>query len=273
MNLTNEEIERYDRQLKMWGVDGQSSIQKSVIYVVGAKNIGAEVCKNALLSGSTVFLSDDTMAVEGKLHWFYRYEQGNTIAQCSYEGLNVLNEFATLEIVTPGSFNFNRVSFCVYTESDVQTALSLSKACRETGAHFIWCFCNENEGLVFLDAHIHEYSTKQIESRGSRRMKYVPLDTTVVDRIQELLSNDIEIFSQLNTSQMCFLTGTMIGAYASQEILKTLTHIEQPIYNTFHLDNENRPVGRVQFIGEEFSHEYVNAEEEEEVPRTMHVSL
>ena len=67
MDLTADEAEQYDRQIRLWGLEAQKRrvistsdvihyelccrLRKSTVLVVGAKGLGAELCKNVVLAG------------------------------------------------------------------------------------------------------------------------------------------------------------------------------------------------------------------------------
>ena len=62
--LTDREAETYDRQIRLWGVEGQRRLLASRILVSGIDACGAEATKNIVLAGTRVTLHD-TRLVEG----------------------------------------------------------------------------------------------------------------------------------------------------------------------------------------------------------------
>ena len=56
--LTDREAETYDRQIRLWGVDGQKRLLASNILVSGMGACGAEATKNIVLAGTRVTLHD-----------------------------------------------------------------------------------------------------------------------------------------------------------------------------------------------------------------------
>jgi molybdopterin/thiamine biosynthesis adenylyltransferase len=57
-SLTEKEIEQYDRQIRLWGVDAQRRMRDARVLVVGLGALGAEVSKNLLLAGVNCVLVD-----------------------------------------------------------------------------------------------------------------------------------------------------------------------------------------------------------------------
>ncbi|KAJ7373165.1 SUMO-activating enzyme subunit 1 [Desmophyllum pertusum] len=49
--ITEDEAALYDRQIRLWGLDAQKRLRASCVLLVGIKGLGAEICKNLVLSG------------------------------------------------------------------------------------------------------------------------------------------------------------------------------------------------------------------------------
>ena len=83
-NLTDKEMELYDRQIRLWGVDAQRRMRDARVLVAGVGALGAEVVKNLLLAGVNVTLVDDVMVEPAHIesHLFIKTE---------HVGLNVRN--------------------------------------------------------------------------------------------------------------------------------------------------------------------------------------
>ena len=73
-DLTDKEIEQYDRQIRLWGVDAQRRMRDARVIVLGVNALGAEVVKNLLLAGVNVTLVDDVIVapVHLEAHLFLR---------------------------------------------------------------------------------------------------------------------------------------------------------------------------------------------------------
>ncbi|KAI5750830.1 hypothetical protein M8J77_001588 [Diaphorina citri] len=51
MELTEDEAELYDRQIRLWGVESQKRLRATKILLIGVEGVGAEIAKNIILSG------------------------------------------------------------------------------------------------------------------------------------------------------------------------------------------------------------------------------
>lgn len=55
--------DKYDRQLRLWGSNGQEALMKSNILLVNADGVGSETLKNLVLPGVGKFLILDSKTV------------------------------------------------------------------------------------------------------------------------------------------------------------------------------------------------------------------
>ena len=66
--LTADELALYDRQLRVWGADGQNKIKNASILVINLNGVGTEIVKNLTLSGvGSIELSDPSIVSEQDL--------------------------------------------------------------------------------------------------------------------------------------------------------------------------------------------------------------
>jgi len=89
------EPERYDRQLRLWGPDGQEKLAFASVCVVGSSAVGAEVLKNLILPGiGSYCLIDDAVVSERDIAANFFLEPsdiGNDRAQAVHAKLKELN--------------------------------------------------------------------------------------------------------------------------------------------------------------------------------------
>jgi len=63
--LTSKEAEVYDRQIRLWGVEGQKRLQAAHVCVIGLGALGVEVSKNLILAGvQTTVIDDEPVSLE-----------------------------------------------------------------------------------------------------------------------------------------------------------------------------------------------------------------
>lgn len=57
-SLSNSEVSKYDRQIRLWGAESQQRIRESKVLIVGFCGIAAEVVKNLVLAGANIVVAD-----------------------------------------------------------------------------------------------------------------------------------------------------------------------------------------------------------------------
>ncbi|OAF71428.1 Ubiquitin-like 1-activating enzyme E1A [Intoshia linei] len=64
-----EEMDRYDRQIRLWGIQLQKRLKASNILVIGLNPLGADICKNLVLAGiETIDVYDDKVVTESDVN-------------------------------------------------------------------------------------------------------------------------------------------------------------------------------------------------------------
>ncbi|XP_016656529.1 SUMO-activating enzyme subunit 1 [Acyrthosiphon pisum] len=59
--MSKDERKVYDRQIRLWGFDGQNKLRATKVLLIGMQGLGAEIAKNLILSGvNSITLKDHT---------------------------------------------------------------------------------------------------------------------------------------------------------------------------------------------------------------------
>ena len=83
LNITDDEAEMYDRQIRLWGMDAQLKLRQSRVLVVGVDGLCAEVCKNICLAGvNSIYVWDDRVVDQNCL-------SANFVLSDAHKGKNV----------------------------------------------------------------------------------------------------------------------------------------------------------------------------------------
>ena len=56
--------DKYDRQLRLWGANGQKALMEANILLIGASSVGTETLKNLVLPGVGAFTVIDDFTVD-----------------------------------------------------------------------------------------------------------------------------------------------------------------------------------------------------------------
>ena len=88
--------QRYDRGIRIWGAEGQASLEQSTVCLLNASATGAEALKNLVLGGINSFtIVDDREVTEadmGSNYMLYPSSLGKSRAQTVTEAVKELNE-------------------------------------------------------------------------------------------------------------------------------------------------------------------------------------
>ncbi|CUG92064.1 Hypothetical protein, putative [Bodo saltans] len=87
--------QKFDRQLRLWGSDGQTSIERAHVVLLGVTSVGCEVLKNMILPNLGSFSVVDNATVQqshlGSNFFLNPEDLGSTIAPSAVRGLSELN--------------------------------------------------------------------------------------------------------------------------------------------------------------------------------------
>ncbi|XP_031635751.1 SUMO-activating enzyme subunit 1 [Contarinia nasturtii] len=167
IELTEDEAELYDRQIRLWGLDSQKRIRAARILICGLNGLGAEVAKNIILSGvKSVALLDDKLVSQSDFcsQFLVSHDSiGQNRAEASLFRAQALNPM--VEIVVdkenvcekPDEY-FHRFDVVILIEVPSSILVRVDNICRLQGIKF---FCGDvwgMNGYSFTDLQEHEFA-------------------------------------------------------------------------------------------------------------------
>eukprot|EP01062_Namystynia_karyoxenos_P037498 TRINITY_DN27298_c0_g1_i1.p1 TRINITY_DN27298_c0_g1~~TRINITY_DN27298_c0_g1_i1.p1 ORF type:complete len:324 (+),score=102.44 TRINITY_DN27298_c0_g1_i1:85-1056(+) len=178
--LTMEEQTRYDRQVRLWGVDAQLRMMRSRVLVITVHGLGTEVTKNLVLGGvGEVVICDGAVLTEEDMGscFLAGARVGQTRAEAALAEFRAMNGLVKLSAVAaaPSAVPVQGYDVVIATDLGRDEALALNTRCREHGVPFISCCAFGLLALSFSDfgpefsASVEDPSTK-----GARRKLAVP---------------------------------------------------------------------------------------------------
>lgn len=76
--LSTDEIELYDRQIRLWGMEAQQKIRSTKVLVVNLSGVGTEIVKNLVLSGiKEMYILDTSLVKQEDLSTQFFLEHGS----------------------------------------------------------------------------------------------------------------------------------------------------------------------------------------------------
>lgn len=167
VELTEDEAELYDRQIRLWGLESQKRIRAARVLISGLNGLGAEVTKNIILSGvKSVTLNDHKDLSEIDFCSQFLAPQsslGLNRAEASLLRAQALNPMVEIivdkeSIAEKDDEYFKSFDVVVLIEAAASTLVRIDNICRANGVKF---FCGDlwgMHGYSFVDLQQHEYA-------------------------------------------------------------------------------------------------------------------
>lgn len=166
IELTEQEAELYDRQIRLWGMESQKRLRAARILIAGLNGLGAEVAKNIILSGvKSVTLLDHTTVSETDFCSQFLSSQDSVNknrAEASLIRAQALNPMVEIVIDKenvndkPDEF-FLQFDVVVVIGAPTSTLVRIDNACRSKGVKFFAGDVWGMQGYTFTDLQEHEY--------------------------------------------------------------------------------------------------------------------
>ncbi|KAK0188154.1 hypothetical protein F5146DRAFT_744025 [Armillaria mellea] len=167
--FTEEEQSRYDRQIRLWGIEAQQRMRNAAILVVRLQGTATEVIKNIVLAGiGKLVMVDDADVTEEDLGagFFFRDEDvGQKRVIAAKSRVESLNPLVTVEAITTLTLldeaaleqTLGSVDLVCVTDWDRDGLIRVNDLCRRLRIPF---YCGGTYGVVgyiFCDLLNHEY--------------------------------------------------------------------------------------------------------------------
>jgi ubiquitin-like 1-activating enzyme E1 A len=164
--ITEQEAELYDRQIRLWGLDAQKRLRSSRVCVVGMGGLGCEVSKNLVLSGvkSLNMVDGNNLSAEDATSQFLapRDKVGSNRAEASLLRLQQLNPMVevtadpTDSTVKDAEF-FQKFEVVVATTCSQAELVRINSICRAAKILFYAGDVFGFFGFSFMDLVSHNF--------------------------------------------------------------------------------------------------------------------
>ncbi|EMR09988.1 hypothetical protein PNEG_01745 [Pneumocystis murina B123] len=202
--ISQDEINIYDRQIRLWGIDAQTSISNSHVLLVGVRELAEEIGKNLVLAGIgslTLLDGEKIKNIESNAHFCINVTDiGKTYAEAVSNVLKKFNSSVKLIANTTNIYEvpddyFSSFDIVISCELELDLMMRLNTICRKYKVAFYSCAMYGFYGYIFSDLIKHTYS---IEKKMSGRLKesvriqstehYYPLSEIIHHKYGETLT-------------------------------------------------------------------------------------
>uniref|UniRef100_A0A1B6HHU5 SUMO-activating enzyme subunit 1 n=1 Tax=Homalodisca liturata TaxID=320908 RepID=A0A1B6HHU5_9HEMI len=215
-NLTEDEADLYDRQIRLWGLDSQKRLRASTVLLIGLKGLGAEFCKNVILAGikAITLMDDGDSTQEDAFYQFLipRDQIGKNRAAASHLRAQRLNPMVDVKVdkegidKKPDEF-FTLFNVVVATDCNLEQLLRINKICHKANVKFYCADVFGFYGYLFADLQTHEYGEEKNVARnvaketGNKKQKLEDVEfvkVTVKDTLQySPLQDSLEVTEKI----------------------------------------------------------------------------
>ena len=142
VELGTEEAVRYDRQMRLWGVEAQLSMMGSRVVLLGVDCLGSEVAKNIVLGGvGALHIVDESAVQESDFGKNFLITDpaslGAPRAKACLAELSAMNSLVRL--TTSTELSFESASCVIITDRSKSETLAIMKECRKVNTPCIAC--------------------------------------------------------------------------------------------------------------------------------------
>uniref|UniRef100_A0A9I9CEF9 THIF-type NAD/FAD binding fold domain-containing protein n=1 Tax=Cucumis melo TaxID=3656 RepID=A0A9I9CEF9_CUCME len=247
--LTEQETQLYDRQIRVWGADAQRRLSKAHILVCGMKGAVAEFCKNIVLAGiGSLTLVDNRLVTEEALSANFLIPPdesvfgGKTVAELCCDSLKDFNPMVRVSAIKgePSSFDeefLKTFDVIVVSCCSLAEKKSVNEKCRKLPKRVSFYTVDCRDSCV-----IERFEEAEGRNPGETSVSDLPGVLKLKKEICESQSlNEAHIPNALlerlvtNPTEfppVCAIIGGILG----QEVIKAVSGKGDPLKNFFYFD-------------------------------------
>ncbi|KTW25933.1 hypothetical protein T552_03207 [Pneumocystis carinii B80] len=203
-SISQDEIDIYDRQIRLWGIEGQTSISNSSVVLIGVRELGEEIGKNLVLAGIgslTLLDGEEIKDIAPNTHFCISSSDiGKKYAEVVLNELKRVNPSVKLIASTENIFDlpdeyFSSFDVVICCELGLDLMMRLNSICRRFGVAFYSCAMYGFYGYIFSDLIEHTYIIeKKVQDKAKESVKvpcterYYPLSEIIHHKYGETLT-------------------------------------------------------------------------------------
>ncbi|KAF4617491.1 hypothetical protein D9613_006075 [Agrocybe pediades] len=169
LNLTEEEATRYDRQMRLWGIEAQQRMRNATILVIRLKGVATEAIKNMVLAGigKLIVIDGENVSEEdlGAGFFFRDEDVGLKRLDAAKSRIESLNPLVAVETITDASVMKSEqlesiiklVDLVCVTDGNKNELIAINDICRKYEKPFYSGGTYGLYGYIFCDLLSHEY--------------------------------------------------------------------------------------------------------------------
>ncbi|KAF8630968.1 hypothetical protein AX17_005324 [Amanita inopinata Kibby_2008] len=198
-DLTEEEAHRYDRQMRLWGIEAQQRMRNATVLMIRLRGIATEAIKNMVLAGigKLIIVDGEEVSEEdlGAGFFFRDDDVGKNRLDAAKARIESLNPLVTVETIPKASVLegeelealVQTVDLVCATDWGKDDVIRFNEVCRQYKKPFYAGGSYGLLGYIFCDLLDHEYlildrSQTNDGIKTVTKVSYSPLQTAVCHR-------------------------------------------------------------------------------------------
>ncbi|ODV89217.1 hypothetical protein CANCADRAFT_3848 [Tortispora caseinolytica NRRL Y-17796] len=172
-SISADEVALYDRQIRLWGLDGQNRMRNSSVLLIGLNGLGTEVAKNLTLAGiGSLHIKDDTeVQIEDLSSCFFFSSKDIGTKRTSKAILDRISDLnPRVHIQATQSATYSDFSIVVLCSASYADAININGLCRDANVPFYYGGSFGLYGFIFADLITHEFVITRKSSPGTPRI-------------------------------------------------------------------------------------------------------
>ena len=187
--MKKEDIELYDRSIRLWGKDTQMKISQTTVLVVNLTPSSTELCKDLLLSGISLLIADkELVSTENVKGNFFLCEKDLNKSRCDVlkEKLQKMNTLITVSSIDMKAIDDISVPIACVDISTLQ---------REEVEHFDEIFTKKGIIAYYIDNYFAQgffyNNLNEVKKAPEPKVVNIPLEDCDIDIDEEIDIEDI----------------------------------------------------------------------------------
>lgn len=193
--ISEGQVQVYDRQLRLWGVQAQQRLLNSKVLVWGLSGTNVEVCKNLVLAGVSLTVRDHRLveSADVAFNYFLREEDiGKKRAECAAQRVQEMNQLTVVSAIASapekgeGELKEALKEFDIVCVEmgvlgwDVNLACLIDQVCRTDNAGFILSVSAGERAFFFSDFHEHVVQERSsVQGAGATAPEQKPISEQI----------------------------------------------------------------------------------------------
>ncbi|EON98052.1 putative sumo activating enzyme protein [Phaeoacremonium minimum UCRPA7] len=181
-DISADEIELYDRQIRLWGMQAQQKIRNANVLLITMKALANEIAKNLVLAGigSLTIVDHETVTEADLGAQFFLSEQdghlGMNRAEAALPQIQKLNPRVKVhidktDIRSKGPSYFGVYDVVIATDLDPDTLNVVNTATRVNGRYFYAAGTHGLYGFIFADLIEHDFVIERAKGNVTTELK------------------------------------------------------------------------------------------------------